>query len=368
MIYILTYFIVLLLGFSCVNKEFVLGTIGRNAACNIKKEGIPASNVFVVMAFIILVTLASCRSVTVGTDTESYISVFNSFVNGSSFQTVKQYANTVEPLYLRFTQLLASICSSHFFYLLINSVVIYGGVLSYIRKNSCNVVMSIMIFIALYYTSTFNIMRQYVAIGIFLISLNKFDERKYFEFSVLCCIAALFHSSILLMLPIIVLRIIHNPEKIFWWVEIGAFLLTIVLSNFTLVNKILTLFNYGRYVNSYHMRAADSRGIMAYIYLVIVAIGIFMALRLKEEVDDLFYCNLMISSIGVAFTVLASKNEMFVRAGAGYLLFVVLLLPEILEKLFSNGRSYKIAQMCTYGFLVIATIVSSRSYTYTFGL
>lgn len=363
MIYCLVYCLVVILGMTCINKYFVLDgpyTIYADTEIDTNRKG----NVFFIIVFLILSLLAAIRADSVGIDTVSYTGIFERFCNGQSLEDVRSWATTVEPGYLFFCYLISKISNSRILFLLINACIIYGGFFSYIKRYGINVMMSVLMFIALFYTSTFNVLRQYVAIGILFFALKLFRERKLLKALILIAVAITFHTSSVLLIPIFFVFIIPNKGKYVIPIEIVILIAAFILTRQSILNIILTILNYQRYINSYHMRPSDSKGAMAYVYILIICIAIIVSIIKKGSLDEDFYSYLILSSIGAFFSKLATQNEMFARVGAGYLLFIVLLFPLVVKELIGEKRN-QIAYGIIYGLLLVATYISAGGYIYS---
>ena len=323
-------------------------------------------NVFIIASFVAFSVLSAARADSVGMDTSSYSMVYKMFAEGKSITSVESFATTIEYGYLLFTQMITRLFHSRFVFFLINGIIIYGCYLKYIHKYSCDLVMSVMLFTSLFFTSTFNVMRQYVAVGVLLIALIRFKKRKYISTALLFVASFLVHQSTLIFFPLFVLFLIPNKGHKILFIEIGIVFTFAVIRIPVIFDRMLVLFNYGRLRNGIHFKASDSSGIMAWLYLLIVFVGVVVSLMKKEKEDEEeFAFNLITASVGTGFALLAKYNEMFARAGVGYIFFIVLLIPQIVNTLFKGKRNRMIVKGVIYLALLFAMYITGKSYEYS---
>ncbi|MDY2627199.1 MAG: EpsG family protein [Lachnospiraceae bacterium] len=217
MFYLFLYVIVLLAGLYLCRVRLVFERENDFR----RKKRVQGWNAFLVFAFVLFVLVASFRSSEVGADTYSYAVLFNKFADGESFESVKSIASTIEIGYLVFIKIISMFTDNTVIFFMVHSIIIYGCFLKYLKENSEDVIMSVMFFTALCFTSTFNIMRQYLAIGLVLSALTMFRKKKRFQASGLCAASLLIHRASIVMIPIIFIDKIKN--KSFWFLNQYSF-------------------------------------------------------------------------------------------------------------------------------------------------
>lgn len=109
-----------------------------------------------------------------------------------------------------------------------------------INKHSVNSLHSWFLFFSLYlYFSSFNIIRQFIAIGIFLVFINSFLERNLKQCICVIIIASLFHTTALLLIPFYFFLNIkmrkRNIAAIFLFSIVGILLINRILYRFFLL-------------------------------------------------------------------------------------------------------------------------------------
>ena len=156
----------------------------------------------VALTLILMVLFAGLRNESVGTDTMAYVRAFalshTSILDGDAYEMLKS-----EPGYF-LVQKIAGLFSTNYCALLCTTAVIcYSLVLKPILTYSDNRVLSLFIYITLgYYTFCFNAARQALALSIYLLAIPCIMNRQFMKYAIIVCIAALFHKSVLIALPL----------------------------------------------------------------------------------------------------------------------------------------------------------------------
>ena len=192
------------------------------------------------------------------------------------------------------------------------------------KKRSKYPGVSLLFFFSLgFFTLSFNMVRQFIAITIIFLSLNYICKRKFFRFLVCVIIACLFHLTSIIILPFYFFTNIKFSKKRLMQI----FIIILVFAAF-LFNPI---FNYAvSHIPQYSMYAdygGVDAGIGTYlvnsIYLCIILFLIINRDKLiKNEYDNV--C-LNFGVLSTAFIVLSLKNILFARLT--YYFFLPLLIP-----------------------------------------
>ncbi len=187
-------------------------------------------NFFYVFTYIIFVLVAGLRY-KVGDDTINYMNDFDysyptilSFLNNGLGNMESRY----DPLWILFVSICRSINDNFFFMQFIHSLIINTVYFYIIYKYTHNRFFTLLLYFLFGYIY-FNteIMRESMAIAVFLLSLNSYYNKKWIKYYVYAVIAMLFHSSAL----IVFLFPLLSRMKLNKWFFIILFT-TILLSSF----------------------------------------------------------------------------------------------------------------------------------------
>lgn len=223
--------------------------------------------VFPLSVFLCLV--AVFRGKSVGTDILIYNNNF--FHTTLDVSTWSKFGDTFEPGFSFLMGLYRELISKTdylTFYGLI-FLVFFLGFLYYVRINDYPIKLSVLFFVLLgFYPMSFNYMRQFFAIGLFLFASAKLikDKRYLWLFLIILCIGFFFHRSSLILLGFIPLLFLSEKgvainKKWYILLVVASFLIILVKQQFIDMvmnaNFVLNLFssNEDRYLNYIEMNS-----------------------------------------------------------------------------------------------------------------
>ena len=143
--------------------------------------------IFIFVAWLLLSSVAGFRAYRVGTDTLTYVAIYNN------------KSDDMEIGFSWLIQLLHELALKPTAFLFACALITNGLVLIAISRLSDNVWLSVYLYITLYYYfNSFNAMRQYIAVSILLNAFYYASKKRWGPYSVLLIIAISFHSSALI--------------------------------------------------------------------------------------------------------------------------------------------------------------------------
>lgn len=260
----------------------------------------------------------------VGRDYNNYVNMFGYIIHGTHAK--------VEILYKLLVLFVNRIGGTQQLVFLIMSSLTCFFYYHFIKDQSDNFYLSTLIYLCIgpYYFSSFNTIREALAIGIFLYSLKFINQNKkiiLFFFWVL--IGTFIHTSMIFVIVIwIVHKIIHNNQ----------FLGCIVLCGFGigicdsgLINRVLLgMFNggYVRYIDVYHQSMDLSYVVFLLIAVVILVMESFDVVKIDEFV--LTMNTISIVFIGIAL-VTGSYTMLLTRLASFVTPIFIILIPAIIN-------------------------------------
>lgn len=194
-------------------------------------------------SFSILFVLLAFREYSVGTDTEHYLFAFERIVNEQ--QVFMEFS------WVYLNELIISLGGDFRYVLVCSSLLVLVPVFYVIKKTSVNPMLSIFLYFTLYiYFSSFNITRQMIAVSIVFIGVSFIvKNRKPWLYFLLVLLAATFHTSALLALPLIFVNKVTDRIGVY----ISAMLLSMVIGLFfisPIAGEISGLLGYDTYLLS----------------------------------------------------------------------------------------------------------------------
>ncbi len=282
--------------------------------------------IFCISIFIMFSLIEGLRSFEVGNDTEKYLQFYNMTNNMKWLDITLSKVWSLEPGF----GLLMKLCSTFHFppqlYLFIVAIIINGGLMYFIYKNSDNVFMSTIIFMgAEFFSLSFTALRQLIATVIVLNSYNAIKQKKVIKFFLIILLASTFHKTALIFLPVYFLKDIKINKKT---IIVGICLL--ILAQIFLL-PLITFLTEKIYTSSYIK--ADGSGIIQTLVILAYLLFGYLLYRNKfknnEHSDDILF---IIMYIAFLIQSLAYRISMINRLMWYFYIFAIIFLPKVVSK------------------------------------
>lgn len=235
------------------------------------------------------------------------------------------------------------------------SLIINTSILKFIERNSRQFTLSVIIYITIFYFSTFNIMRQWLACSIFLLAFNYIKEGKFFKYILLILISASFHDSAIFL--ILVYPLLRNGNKnknkeiVFWIIGIAIyFSFNSILNQIFLFSEKIGM----GYLSKYGSKELNYQTGNLVAFIITIFVYILLKLNKKDKVDENNKFTLYLLSLSILFNILNTKNIIFSRYSVYFFPSILLAIPDTVD-IFKekNKMIYKIiiTILVTYAFL-----------------
>jgi len=292
------------------------------------------------IATLIIVSIIIISSVrdNVGTDYESYFNLYkyyqNSDINFSVFNEFGFHLIILSGIYLSYPAI----------WMFFSSSLISWGLL--LKINNSSYLLFVIVFLILDEKLfwSFNGVRQWMAISSFIIAVNYLRDYKYLYFVFLIFLGSLFHTSILYIVPVVL--ILNTLSKIdiykYKFLVIITYILTLNIgTNEIVMNYISNLtINLGEqyeYTSYYARHAVLGRileysnevGIGFWIKRVLDFILIYQLFKLKDKNIKLW---VLLFLIGTIYFNLFYSNQILLRVSIYFLIFRSLLWGYVVYK------------------------------------
>lgn len=172
------------------------------------------------IVFIVLVLISGLRY-EIGSDTLVYMNEYQYLPDLISLD-IKDFSELrYDPLWILFCATCKTITPNFFFLQLIHAIIINALLFRYIKKYALHRFTVILLYYILgfLYFNT-EIMRESMAVGVFLLSLNSYQKRKWIKYICIVLFASLFHLSALITLLFPLIRQI-SLNKFFYVSLVG---------------------------------------------------------------------------------------------------------------------------------------------------
>lgn len=156
------------------------------------------------MLLAVMVLFAGLRSAEVGTDASGYARSFEE--DSRALEGSWQEQITEEAGFFYLSKYLSMISNQYWVLFTGIALLTYSCVITAIKRETNNLRISLFVFITLgLYTFVFNAARQGIAVGIYMLSFKYLFEHKksgFLKYSVFVLLAALFHKTVIIALPL----------------------------------------------------------------------------------------------------------------------------------------------------------------------
>lgn len=339
-----------LLGFICTVWFF-------NIFFKIKAE--QARFCFLLTSFLVLVFVSGLRDFSVGTDTKTYVSVFQN----------KNYWQ-FEPAFAILSFIIRSITADGTIYLFAIALLMYGLVFrglnclslnfpidsqtnkycsdkNILQCSNRNLYFEVFLFLTLgFYFRSFNMIRQFIAMGFSLNAFYYAKEKKVIPYILLVVFGTLFHTSCLVTLTyllffikplnvkerVVKMAVKTGSEKIVYKFFFPLLVLLLILVCFIFIlplffNLAVSIFfpSYLGYLESEYM--GQSAGVHTFLVslAILIAYYLFSADNYKER-----RINIFVMLCGVAFNSLAFSFALMTRISCYYQIVEINILASLL--------------------------------------
>lgn len=291
---------------------------------------------YVILTFGALIVLLGLRAETMGYDLlpiydPGYLPSFESINQYSWMEvlTMDSFYN-YEKGYVIFNKLVGSIWVNRQFFMFVIAIISIAPVGICVYKYSSMPLMSVIVYLGIpTFMILFGTLRQAIAVGITMLSFIMIRERKPWKFILLVLLASTFHSSAVVFLaayPIYHIKLSKHAQvvallllPVIWAVKVPLF---------SLITKIL----YGE------VYLDDNGAITLFlIFAVIYLFGILYGNRSNPHTSGLMNLFWVACAVQAVAGVYSTVN----RVGYYYVMYLILLLPEIYEDMRSSSKPWQ---------------------------
>ncbi len=353
--------------FISLNLITILG--GIIARWNKRYDKKELDRLFLIIIFSLLTAVNVLRDTSVGADTYSYVQIFSElrelpWSSLNSYHCLDNWGMEIGfCILMKFTGLFTSDIHLYF---LASGVLIFSSVAYFIYKNSSNVYVSTCIFISIFYVETFNMTRQYLALSFLLYAYYLLKESKVIKSLILFGIALLFHTTAIIFLLVYVLYYIKPGKNTVLLSIIGSVGILMVYNSIIQLAFILfPRYRFYLFSHSVYLMPQTGHGMTQLINIIII-LGCFLIaclLRLKKRIkeDREIYLSLCMVVFATCIGIITLRVDIIHRLYAYYYIFLVLLVPNLLERLKKYKYLCYIPFLAGMNILFVVLLVGSKN-------
>lgn len=297
--------------------------------------------------------MLSLRADTLGVDLENY-KQFYEFYQTLSFGEIMRgfrliggstHDLGVESGYVLLNWVVGRLGFSFHSFLVFYAAIVVGSVSLFIYRYCENAALGFATFISLgAFVSFFGILRQSLALAIFLLAIPALERRKPIRFFLIVIIAGLFHQSLFIAAALyFVVKLKAN--KALYVIFIGASLTLTVITPVLYNNVVFPIIvKLGRY---YYLNDFEWNNMFA--VMMVLAVFFMFFFKNREREDNSMQCGFLMS---LPLQALAFYLPIFSRlSGAVFFNFVCVLLPNTLSRIENRNQRFQANTVAYIGLL-----------------
>jgi hypothetical protein len=334
---VLSFFLLLLTFVSTIdiskNKEKVLGLPKLNTT----------KVVFLYVMAIAFVLLGGLRAFSVGADTVSNKRIFDYFGSISLLEKVPLDYQEMYG-YRILCKLVYIVTNGNYqIFMFIVATITIGCIFYFIYYTSENYVLSVWLFyLGSLLCSSWNVSRQFLALGIALVAIVQLYKGKFLRYFILLLIACTFHKTVFVLFLVLPIKFINwNQKKIIIAsivVAIGVYSLNIFMPT---ILHFFPLFEH-RYLDMWLKNSfwgKGTRGYTSLFYLVFVICTFFVTQKSKRTLGFISdWQLLLLMMISIELGLIFRKNPAMLRIRIYFDIFIVVAIPNMLKRLNLENR------------------------------
>ena len=291
-----------------------------------------------VAAVLILCNFAAQRDITVGTDTVNYLTDYVYIIDKdfSIIYTEGTHLDRMETLYKVVLWFTANVLHSSYYFFFIMALITVGTLFVALRLIDIDCMpLGIFFFSIFFFPMSFNVMRQYCAMSLTLLSYVFIRDKKLIPLILCSFIAYGFHNSSAIC-PVIIfifVRLGHSDGK-YKQLKIFCSIVAIALGVLVLPQLLPSLLNddnpYAHYLNTVTMKGGGLKRDFAEMFVFFSGLSLLNVLLThntndKKSLDTtpLF----LMAMLGVVSYGLCIYSKWFYRISLYFLYFLIPLLP-----------------------------------------
>ncbi|TNL00710.1 EpsG family protein [Fructilactobacillus sanfranciscensis] len=280
--------------------------------------------IFCVLTFGTLGFISASRASSVGTDVTLYENIFKSINCGMSAENNLGYVIYNKLIGNAFGYTGHEITAA-------NSVLITILIGFFIWKVAEHYFVATFLYISLfYYATSFNISRQFIAMGLVLVAISFALDKKVMPWFILTVLATLFHATAIVAFPVYWLTKVHWDAK----KTLGIFPITIFAS--FIFDAILNIFvrffpHYEMYITGTQFNIAgqgQGRVVLVKVFILFILLGLLLLYQKRYGLISERHHNIIaLTTVGLSIGIVFYNNILLNRVELFYSILSIVFIP-----------------------------------------
>lgn len=280
---------------------------------------------FYMLIFAIFTIVQGFRAYSIGTDTKHYVEIYDAIKNSSWLEILSRRAVNIEIGFGALMKLMAICNLPERYFLIIIAMIINGGFIYFIYKNSKNPLLSILIFMGTeFFTLSFTALRQMTAVVIILYAYMFIKEKKNLKAFLTIILASFFHTTALIFIPVIIFNYIKINKKSLA-IIVGLFLILQIIG-MPILQFVIENTPYAKYLATNGASGGETQLIVMIIYTII---GLTIYYKNDKKGTDNILILIMITAIYLQS--FACRVQLLGRLTWYFYIFNVIYLPNLIN-------------------------------------
>lgn len=296
--------------------------------CEIKKSKIN-NIIFLAVISVVMITISYLRANTVGIDYKQYADYFTQVRNGGwSFLISSANGYRIEPGYSLLNYFVSVFTGDVRIFMLFVSILSVGLTAVLLYKYSPIPWIGMFVFASFgFFGNSLSFLRQSIAIAIFLFAVHFLKNKRLVPYILIVLLAASFHKSILIMIPVyFITHIKVNWKSLTTYVVLTALAMGLSWPLFNIITKYVYQY-YATQQGLYYMLGRDWQT-AAIPVITTVTILILKDFILRRDQKNIILINFSVYS-GLLY-IMTCQHFLFQRFGMMFFTSAILIIPELL--------------------------------------
>lgn len=255
------------------------------------------------------------------------------------------YFKSREPGWLLFELLCKSIGGSYQFLVFCSTIINTLLLLRFLRRYTENILFGLAIYLVFNgFVLSINLMRNAIAIFLFLNALVLIEQKKPFQYTIICLLAATFHLSALVFLPLYMVLNVKLNKWVFLCLVVFANLL--LFSGFSIFYEIASRLFEDNEIIAYKLSAYEDYGkhagsrfiLLQQMVTCVLVFCYYETLTAKRSGNTIFINSLLCYMLGTALT--SEFSEVSVRVGIIFVYPYWILWYDLLKSFYYQGNRW----------------------------
>lgn len=306
-----------------------------------------------IIMFIEFTFISGLRHYLIGTDTITYFYVFRSVLEyGYKIFNISRY----EKGYILLNILVGKIVNNYTFFLCVCAFITNYFIFKFIRKYSENICVSFLLFFfCRFFFSEMNIIRQYIAIGIFLYSFKYIETRKFVKYLICIGIAMLFHYSVIFMIPVYYIYDIKLDVKKIIWMSLVTLIINMMF--YSILIKITGVLGiYQEYIDKFYGSNKVGSMITFFMHFVIFIFLLYLSKNKEITKRDNFLYNCSFILILISF--LSIRLSVLNRIIEYLSILMIVQIPNFIKYVTTSKKRFVLYIFVIICFMIYCSVIT----------